>query len=179
MNRTTRSMLTLGLLLASVSCYAAEPNTGQAREIAEIKNLGGRVFFDEESPGKPVIAVSLENTKATDAALTNLEGLIELENLDLERTEVGDAGLTHLRGLARLESLNLRNTRVTDAGLVRLKTLTRIRLLYLDQTKVTDVGLVHLNGLTKLQELDLRQINVTDAGMEELEKAFPNCKILP
>ena len=59
MNRIVLPLLTLGLSLAPVLCWAAEPNADQAKAIAEIEKLGGKVTVDEKSPGKPVIAVDL------------------------------------------------------------------------------------------------------------------------
>ena len=67
MNRITFPMLTLGLSLAPVLCWAAEPNADQAKAIAEIEKLGGKVTVDEKSPGKPVIAVDLAEHQVTDA----------------------------------------------------------------------------------------------------------------
>ena len=40
----------------------AEPNTDQAKAIAEIEKLGGKVTVDEKSPGKPVIRVDLDQS---------------------------------------------------------------------------------------------------------------------
>ena len=42
MNRATFPLL-LGLSLAPVLCWAAEPNADQAKAIAEIEKLGGKV----------------------------------------------------------------------------------------------------------------------------------------
>lgn len=45
---------------ATIHRLAAEPNTGEAKAIAEIKRLGGKVAV-EKSPGKPVVDVSGEH----------------------------------------------------------------------------------------------------------------------
>ena len=55
MNRIILSVLMLGLSLAPVLCWAAEPNADQAKAIAEIEKLGGTVTVDEKSPDKPVV----------------------------------------------------------------------------------------------------------------------------
>ena len=69
MNRIILSMLTLGLSLAVVaSGWAAEVNPEQAKAIAEIEKLGGKVTVDEKSPDKPVIDVYLSGTEVTDTA---------------------------------------------------------------------------------------------------------------
>ena len=57
MTRIPLSLLTLALSLAPILCWAAEPNADQAKAIAEIEKLGGKVTVDEKSPGKPVISV--------------------------------------------------------------------------------------------------------------------------
>ena len=57
MNRIALSMLTVGLSLAPVLCWAAESNRDQAKAIAEIEKLNGKVTVDEKSPGKPVRSV--------------------------------------------------------------------------------------------------------------------------
>ena len=54
-----------------------------------------------------------------------------MRELRLGGTKITDAGLTHLSGLAQLEVLNIGNTRVTDAGLQRFKGLTRLKELWL------------------------------------------------
>jgi hypothetical protein len=141
----------------------------QDAAVAAIKKLGGKVTFDEENPGKPVVDVDLSHssTKATD--LVHLKGLTSLQTLDLNGTKVTDAGLEHLKGLTNLHSLHLGKTKVTDTGLVHLKGMTSLHSLHLGKTKVADVGLVHLKGLTSLQLLNLGDTQVTDAGLVHLK----------
>ncbi len=145
----------------------AEPNTDEAKAIAEIKKLGGKVTPDEKSPGKPVIEVNLGRTKVTDAGLANLKALTQLQSLNLEGTRVTDAGLKHLKGLTQLKSLNLLLTKISDAGLEHLKGLTKLQMLGLDVTNVT--GLQHLEELPQLRRLDLGRTGVTDAGLVHLK----------
>ena len=181
-------LLTLGLSLAPVLCWAAEPKAEEAKAIAEIEKLGGYVTRDEKSPDKPVISVSLFGgedadaglvkleclthlhdlnlmfTKITDTGLAHLEGLTKLQKLELQGTKVTDAGLVHLKGLTQLQSLDLDYTQVTDAGLIYLQALTELHTLHMSWTKVTDAGLVHLKGLTKLQTLDLGEMRSLTLG---------------
>ena len=169
----------------------AEPNADQARVIAEIEKLGGKVTFDEKSPGKPVILVDLAyskvtdarlgyltgltrfkwliliDTKVTDAGLAHLAGLTQLERLWLDGTGITDAGLAHVAGLAQLQLLQL-NTNITDAGLAHIAGLTRLQALYLKSTKITDAGLAHIAGLTHLHDLYLDNTKITNAGLEHL-----------
>ncbi len=142
--------------------------TEQAKAIADIERLGGKVTRDEKSPDKAVIEVYLPGS-VTDAGLEHLRGLTKLQLLDVGwvkkvkrlnswewhfrtgNTQVTDAGLQQLEGLTELQSLNLENTNVSDAGLVHLEGLTKLQTLNLCKTKVTDAGLEHLKGLTKIE----------------------------
>jgi hypothetical protein len=170
MNRSVTLMLVLGFSLAVIaSGWAAESNSEQAKAIAELEKLGGKVTIDDRSPDKPVIDVELTGTEVTDAGLEHLKGLTTLQMLDLSGTEVTDAGLEHLKGLAKLRTLDLAVTKVTDAGLVHLKGLTELQSLDVGGTRVTGAGLEHLKGLTKLQSLNLLWTRVTDAGLEHLK----------
>jgi hypothetical protein len=178
MNRIGRPTLVLSLLLASVPwCLAADQDPDQARAIAEIEKLGGKVVIDEKSSGKPVFRVELCGTQVTDAALEHLKGLPQLKGLSLAGPLVTDASLTYLKGLPQLTWLSLERARVTDAGLVHLKGLTKLRWLSLCGTKVTDAGLTHIKGLNQLQGLHLSGTKVTNAGVKELENALPKVKI--
>ena len=125
----------------------------EARVIAEIERLGGRVDAYGGSRDRSGITVSLNGSRMTDA--------------DLERVQP----------LAlRVESLYM-TAKTTDAGLEHIKRLTQLQELSLDETKVTDAGLKHLKELTKLQSLDLRKTKVSVEGVKDLQQALPNCKI--
>jgi len=66
MNRILLPLLTLGLSLAPILCWAAEPNADQAKAVAEIEKPGGRVKLDDNSPGKPVLGVDFSRSRVTD-----------------------------------------------------------------------------------------------------------------
>jgi len=119
MNRIMLPML-LGLSLAPILCWAAEPKADEAKAIAAIEKLGGRVTRDEKSPGRPVVEVNLWGTKVTDTGLEYLKELTRLQDLNLAGTRVTDAGLVHLKGLTKLQGLHLRKAKVTDAGVKEL-----------------------------------------------------------
>jgi RNA polymerase sigma factor (sigma-70 family) len=140
----------------------------QERAVAAVRRLGGTVEVDEKSPGKPVIGISLLNTRVSDQDLELLRGLTRLRSLNLDNTPVTNAGLEHLQGLTGLHTLDLFNTRVSDAGLAHLRRLKGLRCLYLTFTGVTDAGLEHLRGLKGLQKLYLGGTAITDAGLAHL-----------
>jgi len=121
MNRAILPML-LGLSLAPVLCWAAEPKVDEAKAIAEIEKLFGRVKVDEKSPGKPVTEVFFfVGADATDATLVHLKGFTHLKKLHLWKTKVTDAGLVNLKELTQLEVLVLMGCKITGSGFEHLK----------------------------------------------------------
>ena len=123
--------------------------------------------------------LDLNGTKVTDAGLSRLIGQTKIEELYLAGTKVSDTGLVSLKGLPDLHVLNLDGTKVTDAGLAHLAGMTNLHRLWLDKTQITDAGLVHLKGLSRLQTLYLVETRITKEGVANLQKALPNCFILP
>jgi Leucine-rich repeat (LRR) protein len=97
------------------------PKRPDFEAIAAVKTVGGE-FFNNSRPGKPVVTVSLEASRVTDAGLAHLKAFTELHKLNLANTEVSDAGLEHLQVLTNLQELNLSGTMVTDAGAKDLQT---------------------------------------------------------
>jgi len=61
MKRITIPMLMLGLSLASLLCWAAEPNPDQAKAIAEIEKIGGKVLVAETKPDPSAVLSSEQN----------------------------------------------------------------------------------------------------------------------
>jgi Leucine-rich repeat (LRR) protein len=145
----------------------------QARAIAEIEKCGGKIEYDEQSPGKPVVGVRLGGAKDVDAALPFLANLPSLRSVDLSVAKgaesVTDAGLVHFAEMDRLQQLNLANTRISDKGLEQLQSLAALRSLDLHDTLVTDVGMKCLRGLTALQKLSLWGDHITDSGLAQIK----------
>jgi hypothetical protein len=188
--------------LAGAACAGADAK-GEAKAVAAIKKLGGKVIVDDELPGKPIVKVTFYwagvgsddlthlaglttvrrlnlswNTRIRSDGLRHLKKLTRLEELSLRRTGVGDAGMDHLRGLARLKSLDLSYTDVGDVGLRDLTGLTELRELNLSRSDVTDAGLEHLKKLKGLREVQLFLTKTTPKGARELQKALPKLKVL-
>jgi len=105
MTRITFLMLTLGLSLAPVLCWAVEPGAEQAKAIAEIEKLGGKVTRDKMSPGRPVISVEFKGNPLFSPSFPSID----------------DALLANLKGLTTLQSLDLRDSKVTNAGVQKLQ----------------------------------------------------------
>jgi Leucine-rich repeat (LRR) protein len=203
MNHIVTVVFVVGFLSQYVlSCWAADVNLEQEKAVAEITKIGGRVGVDEKMPGKPVISLSLRDTKVTDAGLEILKALPNLQSLDLTNTKITEYGLKNLKELTKIHTLDLSVTEVNDAGLEHVEGMINLRSLILGVTKITDAGLAHINGLTNLQKLNLEGTQVTDAGLEQLkalinlrelnlsntkvtdesmkklQKALPRCKII-
>src|ERR1700722_1045925 len=98
---------TVGLLTISLAqLLSARLSAGEDDSKAEkaIEALGGRVIRAPDAQGKPIISVDFTKTKVTDAGLTELAGLKNLQELNLHGTKVTDAGLKELAGLIRLQT---------------------------------------------------------------------------
>ena len=104
----------------------------------------------------------------TDAGLSHLAALTQLEALDLRHSRVSNAGLAQLATMTRLQELNLRDLPITDDGLAFVARLGSLKKLNLEGTKVTDTGLTHLRVLSQLRSLSLAQTPITDQGLVQL-----------
>jgi hypothetical protein len=124
-----------------------------------------------------VVGVYLRDCPATDETLQCVRHLTGLKALSISNTRVTDAGLADLNRLVRLERLWLANTAVTDAGLAHLKDLPALQELWLENTQVSDAGLAHLKGLTSLEGLWLDNTQVTGAGVAEVQRAIPGLTV--
>lgn len=116
-----------------------------------------------------VTRLDLPDEGITDAGLTHLKALPNLQSLDLSGTKITGAGLAHLNVLPGLQSLDLSGTQINDAGLANLGALTGLQSLSLSGTQITDAGLAHLEVLTGLQTLYLGFTQITDVGLEHLK----------
>jgi hypothetical protein len=165
------------VLAAGLAAWTYFRHPGPSRAVAAIEALGGRVLVDETDPDRPVVAVDLTATAATDTDLELVASLPTVKRLYLGGTDVTGAGLAHLRGLTQLQELYLFSTRVDDSGLAQLAGMTGLRELGLSSTPVTDGGLVHLRGLTRLEDLYLDGTRVTPEGVKDLHQALPGLNI--
>src|SRR5438045_4074984 len=81
------------------------------KAVARVEKLGGRVTRDEKRPGRPVVAVNLDELNGTDAALKELAAFPHLRKLSLRETDVTDTGLKELSPLKNLTTLDLFGSR--------------------------------------------------------------------
>lgn len=133
-----------------------------------------------------------DENAVTDADLTLLCRIPELQHVSLPKPWATDDGLAQLTALPNLESLNLSETKVTAAGLMNLRPIKTLRELTIRKTatdelleavgqiknlrevdiyyskKVTDAGLRSLAGLTKLEVLNIGRVNSQGDGLASL-----------
>ena len=113
----------------------------------------------------------------TDAGLTHLASLKNLESLYLPRLDITGAGFKSLGGLQDLQTLILRDTLLDDAGLSFVCQLHSLQTLDLTRTDVTDAGIKSLPLLKQLTTLDLSGTQITPAGLKSLA-SLPQLKAL-
>jgi hypothetical protein len=176
-------LVLVGCALALTGCSSKPTPSGgrddtEAKAVAFVEKLKGKVVRDDKRPGKPVVLVNLNFTTATDAELKELAPFNHLTALYLGGTQVTDAGLKELGGFYNLTKLDLDCTKVTDPGLKELAGLKRLQWLHLGGTWVTDAGMKELTALKKLKWLNVRFTLVTDTGLEEIWRVLPDCEIV-
>lgn len=138
--KAIQSLRSLNLLVMPI---ASEQN------LLEVSAVNAADFSDAKvgtlTPlAQQIVWLKLGGTKITDASLTELAKLKNLNKLHLENTAVGDAGIKALKELPYLEYLNLVGTRVTDAGIQNLATLKALKQVYVWKSAVTEAGVAQL-----------------------------------
>ncbi len=108
------------------------------------------------------------DNKFNDDALAKLgpvaNNIVELE---IGFSDVTDAGLSAMADMPNLEKLYLQKTGITDEGLAQLSKFKKLRYLNLYGTEISDDGLDHLLELNNLKSLYLWETGVSkDAALE-------------
>ena len=124
------------------------------RELEYTAAVAGKAFGDTElaklaAVGRDLVWLDLSRTAITDAGLTALATMPNLEHLDLRETAVGDAGVAALAPLGNLRTLGLYGTAVTDEGVPSIQRLAGVTRLYVGGTQVTDRGIAALRSARK------------------------------
>ncbi|GAB3175833.1 c-type cytochrome domain-containing protein [Telluribacter humicola] len=145
----------------------------QDQHLVEISAVNAPAFADAQAAmltplAEQIVWLKLGNTKVSDAALSEVAKLKNLNKLHLEHTAVTDAGLAKLKDMQYLEYLNLIGTKVTDSGLKALAGLKGLKSIYVWQSQVTDSGIADLRKARP----DLVIVNgLTEAAVAEFLKA--------
>ncbi|HKB03612.1 MAG TPA: hypothetical protein VKD90_15420 [Gemmataceae bacterium] len=143
-----------------------------------VRKYAGTTRVDDDSPGKPVIALSLAGSAVTDAELAHLRDSKALQALDLTGCEkVTDAGLPYLAGLTELQELRLASTGVKGDGLSHLKGLTKLVRLELPAVPFTVRQIARLGEIKSLEFLRLSPIADAEGYLRFLA-GFPRLKAI-
>lgn len=153
---------------------AALTRVRDARAILAIRELGGVAEVDDNQPGPGRNYLEVDESKG-DAVLAKIAPKIKvmssLAGLHLHGRKVTDADLTSLEGINNIDQINLKGTAITDAWLLHLKNMTHLALLNVSDTDVTEAGVASLKkALPHLQvnylshAESLSQLAITNAG---------------
>ena len=177
------------LILVAVLCiwFSYEKNrvTKQARITAQVRDLGGDVFFGYrfDSSGKPTafskrkVPGWITDLVGEDFFLTDVT--INFDNEFGKRpkdrskaigSQVTNEALSLLDDVRDVTSLLLAsNPQLTDECLAHVDHLKQLRVLRLNQTNVTGSGLRHIQSLRNLEGLTLSDTPLTDEGLVYLK----------
>ncbi|MBC7852721.1 MAG: hypothetical protein IAF94_04720 [Pirellulaceae bacterium] len=164
----------------SPPAVTAEPSL--AEQLSAIRNGSTDVILLESTPlsdpdldvfvnvpGLRILQLDHSENKLTDAGMTTIAKLTQLEHLRIRGGSIGDDGLEALSAMPNLRILNLPHGQFTDAGLAQLKTLPKLQMLRIGSTKVTDGGIAALKHFPSLRRVHLIDIPITDRGLADLQ----------
>lgn len=121
--------------------------------------------------------LNLDGLAITDRGLAFLQQMSRLRGLQLTNAFLTGCGLDYLIALKSLEYLDLDGTNVDDKSLPALAKIKSLKTLRLNDTAVTDKGVRKLQQLKKLKTLCLHNTHVTEACVKKLGKHLPKCEI--
>ncbi len=151
--------------------YEQQKARRQREAVETLQKLGGDIDFGSDETGfrrSPGMRWLLGD-----------ERFGAVQRVDLRTCpRITDADLSLLKLLPQLQTLDITDQRVTDAGIEQLAGLANLQRLSLDDAQVTDAGLMRLAGLTNLQRLWLDSPRVTERGIQKLQGALPNLRII-
>ena len=117
-------------------------------------------------------------SRLSERQMALIADIASITSLSLNGLDKTDAMLSHVSKLRNLEQLNVRVSRITDKGLDPLVSLPRLRSLDLTQTRVTDDGLKLLAGSRSLRTLHVALTQVTQKGIAEVRADRPDLEII-
>ena len=92
--------------------------------------------------------------------------------------KITDAGVSRVAELTQLQELDLAVTNVSDVGVTNLKGLHQLSSLDLSETAISDRSLESLEGLASLRHLNIYNTpKVSERAVHKLKQALPNCWI--
>lgn len=115
-----------------------------------------------------IVQLMLNNPKIGDAELERLRGLTGVRLVDLGDSKVTDAGLSYLQKMEQLDVLYLNHTAITRID--TLAKLPKLRNLRLDFSQVPETNLACLEQFPALRSVSLAGLHITEVGTKELAK---------
>src|SRR5262249_18802601 len=131
----------LVLLAAAPAARGQQSPEQRARSLNKVKELGGKVFYENDDPQGVVVGVELFGRRVTDDVMPFIRGFLYMRRLHLCGTRVTDAGLAYLSEHAEMRELFLTYGRFTGKGVEKLRGMTKLEVLGLSFTDVGDDGL--------------------------------------
>lgn len=115
---------------------------------------------------------------ATEADLTSLSCLTDLEDLILESEKLTDEAMVHLESFTKLRNLHLGASRLSDRTLSHLGRMTQLRSITLLNGRYSELALKQLRSLPNLRKLTLPfDPSYDDAFCKRLQDAMPGVRI--
>jgi hypothetical protein len=149
------------------------PITGTG--FVQLENMSNLKGLKNLSKLTSLAFIDANNTQVTDAGLSYLIGLTNLEFLALSYTS--DVGLERLVGLGKLKRLSAVGTNITDVGMRSIAKMTSLENLDFFDVKISDAGLKSLVGNKNLKKLSFDKSGVTREAAVSLHEALPDCEI--
>lgn len=189
-----RLLVLLGVMVALVAWLGEHVIRTQTERpiVAQIEAAGGAAFYDYQlvsefvdttrPPNGPsairailgddiyatVKVVSFNDERTTDADLTELHRLTNLEEVTVTGMGITDDCIEGLLRVRQLNSLGLIDTSITAGGLAHLAGSPTLRHLTLHGSSITDAHLKRLADFSDLHSLQIIRAPVTDEGIASL-----------
>ena len=190
--RHLRLIPTLLFVFALTGCGSDEIEVSEEQSAAQkkVEELGGNwTGRGAISIDFSALRMSLESKTISDADLSVLAEVDNLEMLDLSGSPISDAGIKHLAGLTKVNTLNITGTQITGEGIqaimdlplfqiaykncpddvaVAIADITSVKILQLDGSQLTNTGVAALAELPELRQLTISGSQISDEGLATL-----------
>ena len=187
-----RLIPTLLFVFALTGCGSDEIEVSEEQSAAQkkVEELGGNWT------GRGAISIdfsatrmAVESKTISDADLSVLAEVENLEMLDLSGSPISDAGIKHLAGLTKVNTLNITGTQITGEGIqaimdlplfqiaykncpddvaVAIADISSVKILQLDGSQLTNLGIAALAELPELRQLMISGSQISDEGLATL-----------
>jgi hypothetical protein len=166
--QTPRLLLRFGrntLQLRSASPTLEDRDLTRVREIVSDSDIGSlgialpmhlRDFGELRVFGRELATLDLQDSKITDAALSQIGDLQNLKTLNLSRTHITDAGLRKLGGLHSIVEFSAAATQIGKGIAETFRKMPLLEIVALDWTNIDDEELIELAGIKQIRRISVR-----------------------